>query len=69
MQVADIFAKPLSQTIFKDIHSKLGMKNIYSQMGVDKIFDLFVFFHLPCVFLVKLDDHYLVAQFFLDGLV
>jgi len=32
MQVADIFTKPLPPNTFTLIHSKLGMKNIYSQL-------------------------------------
>ena len=47
MQVADIFTKPLPPNTFILIHSKLGMKNIYSQLeGVD---ELYVFSLLGCL--------------------
>jgi len=40
MQGADIFTKHLPLTLFRDIHFKLGMKNIYSQLerGVNVLY-------------------------------
>jgi len=32
MQIANILTKPLAPTVYKELQSNLGMRNIYSQL-------------------------------------